>query len=508
MDNKADDDDRIRRVRAQRDAYVAGGDIYLTNNKSLADELAKFRAINSRMRADMLARYAVDDKTLQDASVLLMHASPEAVTGALRILLGRTRAEEDLALSLLDCVDETRMQDLVALLKPEFPFLESFPQALEAISEVKKRTPEVDDETGKVAYAWEVAHAWEPERGGAKGFCRSYKNGRIYWNQNGDTHACYGKINEYYDDHGGSGGTLGFPLSVEERAEPWASSTDGEAPKTEGRYQRFQGPSDYNEEACSRLNNGLKCGATVYWTEEFGPHATSGPIGELYELNEGTAGWLGFPIEDEVQVRSKAGTQAQRQRFQGGVIYYRETVGAIPVPYPMAAYHDWDSRGDGTSLPEGQREEVNAANSSETKGYRQRFEKRMTVYESVHGVYTVGWGNRSCYDKLGGPDSWLGLPKSEEVLARQPAEGPRSTVQEFEGGTIFFKDGYGSIPIPTTVLESITEHGLLERMGFPVAKDYSLGSSSTDRIYFFEHGIVTVRAGVVEVWLPPSPAAP
>jgi hypothetical protein len=499
MGNTAGDDDG---VRAQRDAYVAGRDFYLTNNKSLDDVLAEFMAINSQMRADMLAEYAANDRTLRDATILLMRASPEAATGALRILLASAGAEEDLALSLLDYVDESRMHHLVGLLKSEFPFLESFPEALEEISRVKKKTYSIAKGTGRISRARESGR-------GTQGFCRSYSNGRIYWSGNGEAHACYGEINEYYDNRGGSGGALGFPLSAEDRAEPWASSVGGEIRRTQGRYQRFQGPSDYSDETCSRLNNGLKCGASVYWSDEFGSHATSGPIGELYELNEGTAGWLGFPVEDEVQVRSKAGNRAQRQRFQGGVIYYRDTVGAIPVPYPIAACHDWDSRRDDTRLPEGRREEVDATNSSGTKGYRQRFERKVTVYESVHGVHIVGWRNRSCYDELGGPGSWLGFPKSEEVIVRRSAEKPSSTIQTFEGGAIFYgaiphKDEYDSTPIPSIVLESITERGLLERMGFPIAKESSLGSSPADRIYFFEHGIVTVRDGAIEVWLPPD----
>jgi LGFP repeat-containing protein len=492
MDGIADDDDQARSIHGERDAYVAGGDIYLTNKQSLADELAKFAAINSRMRANMLIRYAADDGTLQDATVLLMHARLGTVTAALRMLLTMSSKEEDLALSLLDSVDETRMQDLVDELKSEFPFLESFPQAVEEISKARKKTPRVGEGTGSIVRAWE-------SKRGTRGFCRSYMDGRIYWSSNGGANASYGAINAYYDAHSGSGGELGFPLSPEGRAQPGGSSLAGEVRKTEGRYQRFEGPSDYSEKTF---------GATVYWCEEFGAHGTSGPIGELYELNHGTGGWLGFPVEDEAQVKSRSGAHALRQRFQGGVIYYRDKTGAILVPYPIAACHNWDRRVDDTRLPEGQREDVEAANSSGTKGYRQRFERKVTVYESVRGVYIVGWGNLSCYNQLGGPASWLGFPKSEEELTRRSDEEPHSSVQEFEGGAIFYKDGYGSVPIPNTVLESLAEHSLRERIGFPVSEDYSLAGSPADRIYFFENGIVTVREGVAEPWLRPGLAGP
>lgn len=492
--------DGAQHVRAGHDVYYALRNIYLTNNRSLADELMYFDSINSRMRSEMLARYAADHETLRDATVLLRHADPELVAGALRILLAEAGTEEDLALSLLDCVEETRMEELTGRLKLTFPFLEGFPSALDDISELRKRTLQVGAGAGRITRAWK-------SKRGTQGFCRSYAKGRIYWSRNGGTHACYGEINEYYDNHGGSGGTLGFPRSPEQRAEPWALSSEGETKKTEGRYQRFEGLSDYGDEACARLDGGLKCGATVYWARGIGARATSGPIGELYELNGGSGGLLGFPIEGEVPVVSRAGTHAVRQRFQGGVIYYRKATGAIAVPYPIAACHDWDSREVDTRLPEGQREQV-AAPASGTTGYRQRFERRVTVYESGRGVYIVGWGIRSCYDKLGGPESWLGFPEGEEKVETQRSpEAPKATIQQFEGGAIFYRDNYGSIPVPRSVLESIDAHGLREAIGFPAAKDCELGTNLDDRVYFFDHGIVTVRDGVAEPWLSPGRAA-
>jgi LGFP repeat len=480
--------------------YYALRNIYLTNNRSLADELMYFDSLNRQRRSGMLARYAGEDETLRDATVLLRYADPERVAGALRILLEEPGTQEDLALSLLDCVDESRMQELTGRLTLEFPFLEGFPSALDDISELKKRTPQVGKEPSRITRAW-------AREQGTQGFCRSYPKGRIYWSSNGGTHACHGEINEYYDNHGGSAGTLGFPRSPEQQAQPWVLSLEGGDKKTEGRYQRFEGPSDYGDEVCAKLDGGLKCGATVYWARGIGAHATAGPIGELYELKDGTGGRLGFPVESEVPVVSKAGVHAVRQRFQGGVIYYREAAGAIAVLYPIAACHNWDSRDEETRLPEGEQEEV-AAPAFGTTGYRQRFERRVTVYESRRGVYIVGWGIRTCYDTLGGPGSWLGFPEGEEeVETQRTTEAPKATIQQFEGGAIYYRDKYGSIPVPRTVLESIDEHGLREAMGFPAAKDCGLGANPDDRAYFFDHGIVTVRDGVAEPWLSPGLAA-
>lgn len=493
MVNTPGNDDEAQHLRAGRDVYYALRNIYLINNRSLADELMYFDSINSRKRSEMLARYAADDETLRDATVLLRHADPELVAGALRILLAEAGTEEDLALSLLDCVDESRMEDLTGRLTLKFPFLEGFPSALDDISELRKRTPQVGAGPGRIVRAW-------GSKRGTQGFCRSYAKGRIYWSRNGGTHACHGEINEYYDNHGGSGGTLGFPRSSEQQAEPWTVSP--EAMKTEGRYQRFEGPSDYGDEACARLDDGLKCGATVYWAPGIGAQATSGPIGELYELDNGTGGWLGFPTEGEVQVVSRAGAHAVRQRFQGGVIYYREATGAIAVPYPIAACHNWDSRAADTRLPEGEREQV-AAPVSGTTGYRQRFERRVTVYESGRGVYIVGWGIRSCYDKLGGPGSWLGFPEGEEFETQRSPKAPKATIQQFEGGAIYYREKHGSIPVPRAVLNSIDGLGVRADIGFP-AGSCELGTTQTTG----STSSTTVSSRCVAAWSNPGCGQP
>jgi hypothetical protein len=127
-------------------------------------------------------------------------------------------------------------------------------------------------------------------------------------------------------------------------------------------------------------------------------------------------------------------------------------------------------------------------------------------------VHCVGWGNGHKYEEIGGPASWLGYPCSGEIEARSSPSQPRCTIQEFEGGAIFYKEEHGSIPVPQATLEFIASHdGLQERLGFPVrnetpppavsAAHLNPAIATADREQFFEHGVVTVRDGVMEAWL-------
>jgi uncharacterized protein with LGFP repeats len=298
--------------------------------------------------------------------------------------------------------------------------------------------------------------------------------------------------------------------------------------ETDGQYQRFECHWDYGPETCQRL--GVVCGATVYWSKH-GVNATGGGIGEYYETIGGTNGPLGFPVSDEVEVgptKRKAGDGATGscQRFEGGTVYWSEKTKAVAVHSPVADYHD---RHAGLGFPVSPMIKAATNEHYGTKGHFQRFEARedypedilnswsdsegaggATIYTSdAHGTYCVGWGNGIFYERLGGTSSWLGFPKSDETDARTSEDEPRSTIQEFEGGAIFYKHGYGSVPVSGAIMEYLSQHGgLRQRLGFPVKKARSLVSGDDEQVQFFEHGIVTIRNGVTEGWVRPHDTLP
>lgn len=201
---------------------------------------------------------------------------------------------------------------------------------------------------------------------GTNGFKCSFTKGAIYWSGSGDAYAVYGAIGYLYHQRTDIANRLGFPLTGEL---PAFDSPQ----KTKGRLQRFESTWDYPENI--NIPSVQRCGATVYRSEH-GAYETWGGIGEYYELRGGTTSFLGFPTSSEKDAApSSHETTGFYQHFEGGVVFWCEKYGSIPV--------------------------VGQIN---------------TVYDRFNGT----WGR-------------FGFPKFPEVL---DAEHPGLRFQEFEGGVI------------------------------------------------------------------------
>jgi uncharacterized protein with LGFP repeats len=109
---------------------------------------------------------------------------------------------------------------------------------------------------------------------------------------------------------------------------------------------------------------------------------------------------------------------------------------------------------------------------------------------------------------FGGTKSWLGFPKSDEIDARSSPDESWCTTQEFEGGTIFFKEKHGSVTVTRSVMDYLRDTGLRQRIGFPVKRENVLAGGDDEPVQFFEHGVVTIRKGVIEGWLRPVELVP
>ena len=188
------------------------------------------------------------------------------------------------------------------------------------------------------------------------------------------------------------------------------------------------------------------------------------PVADYLDRHHGVASRRGFPVSPDLQAADfPYGTEGRLQRFEGAFDYPRDILD-----------HWSDLEGPGGA----------------------------TIYTSEgHGVYCVGWGNGVLYERLAGTSSWLGFPKSDETDARASKEEPWCSIQEFEGGAIFYKQMYGSVPVSGSIMDYLSQHdGLRQRLGFPVKKARSLVSTDDELLQFFEHGIVTDRKGVIDVW--------
>ncbi|WP_436529024.1 LGFP repeat-containing protein [Actinoplanes sp. HUAS TT8] len=98
----------------------------------------------------------------------------------------------------------------------------------------------------------------------------------------------HGGILAKYESLGTDRGRLGCPLGIEQRAHGG------------GRMQQFDGGS-------------------IYWSQETGAHVVAGRILDVWQGNEGEAGCIGYPVDEESDAPAHGGRQ---QHFQHGVIWY------------------------------------------------------------------------------------------------------------------------------------------------------------------------------------------
>jgi LGFP repeat len=473
----------------------------------------KVEALNATSAASHVARLSAED-----AAFVLAIAKPGPSAGVLKVLVTKPKYK-NLATAIIRHINRAKAQELVAAVGPAAAELELLPDAVEAIAEYEDTgVPPLGEPTGELTLASE-----SPQ--GTRGYYQNFEDGQIHWTVRAGAVPTRGANAVYHVRLGGSGGRLGFPLTPDSKAQRSPFGTDGT-------WQRFESEWNYPDEICERL--ALECGASVYLCDPYGAHSTCGGIGELHESEGGTGGWLGFPVSDEVEVgpshRTRGGgTTGWCQHFEGGVVYYSTKTRAVPVPSRIADYHETRRHGVASSRGFPVSRVMDAAESRYgSTGQYQRFEGTedypqdivehwvdgetpggATIYASdQHGTYCVGWGNGVLYERLGGTTSWLGFPKSDETDARTSPDEPWCTIQEFEGGAIFFKEEHGSVTVTRSVMDYLTGNNLRQRIGFPLTRENPLADGRDEPVQFFERGVVTVRKGMIEAWLRPDEPVP
>jgi hypothetical protein len=103
------------------------------------------------------------------------------------------------------------------------------------------------------------------------------------------------------------------------------------------------------------------------------------------------------------------------------------------------------------------------------------------------------------YSKLGAEKSWLGFPARSEEFPNI-AGG-----QVFTGGVIWLRPGADPIAVSVAVMNLLIKGDSRGRIGSPVTEEQPVGTNGSDRIQFFQEGVVTLRDGKYEAWLRPEP---
>lgn len=444
-----------------------------------------------------------------DGLRVLAGASVAASAEVLDVLLSD---DEELAVQILAHARRNKARELIAAMSSPPDWLKDLPDAADAI---EKRERELRAKLGRSTGP--LLHS--ASRARTHGYLQNYEHGQIHWSRLGGAQATRGSIGKRHRALGGvSDGPLGFPVTAEADAQPSAVSG------TRGRLQRFESAASYRRDVCEAA--GVPFGATIYWSAEHAAHPTWDAIGEYYEAEHGTGGWLGFPVSGEIEAGPSGrddgkGTTGMYQRFEGGSVYYSRKTSVIAVPVPIADHLERHHRGVTGALGFPVSPRMQAGSSPYgTEGHYQRFEGKWdypqdilscwtsrerpggaTIYTSEdHGTHCVGWGNGILYERLVGTTSWLGFPKSDETTVPASGNEPQHTIQEFEGGAIYYTPEHDSVTVPRASMDYLTEHpGIRQQLGVPVKRPQD--SAPDAPVQFFEHGVITNNDGQIDAWV-------
>jgi M6 family metalloprotease-like protein len=213
------------------------------------------------------------------------------------------------------------------------------------------------------------------------------------------------QIKAKYAQMGGSTGVLGAAKSSISRA------TDG------AYYQHYQNGS-------------------IYWSQATGVHETHGEIWKKYNGLGGPSS-LGYPVTDELTGPNGGRYSSFKKGSVTGSIYCKSVVGAHLV---SGAIRD-KYLGLGGPAKLGYPTTDEASPAKDTAVRFNHFENGWSIYwkKSV-GAYEVHGAIRLKYLSLGGPDSFLGVPITNESVTPDTI----GRYNHFEGGSIYWTPQTGA----------------------------------------------------------------
>lgn len=267
-------------------------------------------------------------------------------------------------------------------------------------------------------------------------------------------------ISAAYISSGAGAGPLGAPIG-------------GEYSVTNGRVQAYER-------------------GRIYWSPTTGAHLVYGAILSKYLALGGPDSPLGLPTSDEGDVRG-----GRSNEFQRGAVYWSPATGAQAV-YGAIYWKYTQSKG-----PDGH---LGLPTSDETAvqgGRSNAFENGRIYWSGATGPHVVGGAVLARYAVLGGPESPLGLPVTDEQDAPQSAR-----MNGFQGGAVYWSASTGSNAVYGAIAVKYAALGNAAGwLGLPTSSesDTAGGRFSTfqgGRIYWSAAtGPQSVRGAILATWL-------
>jgi uncharacterized protein with LGFP repeats len=296
------------------------------------------------------------------------------------------------------------------------------------------------------------------------GFGQNYAGGKILFTPDTGAHSMTGAILQKYDSLGGAAdGDLGFP-TIDEGA--------GKAP----------GSRNTTFSAADK--------PVIFWTPDTGAHVVRGAINAAWDRLGGSAGVLGVPSEDEVFKGDLVS-----QKFTGGELTWnRSTKEFTTVPPDLAGQLA------GLAVPDDPTSAINAARraaggplgplgakqgpqySIGQDGAGQDFTGGKIFYSPATGANVVSGQVLKKYESVGGPQSDLGLPTSNEADGGLKTGSRVSTFSAPDKPVIFWTPDYGAF-IVRGAMNAAWEKlgGAVGSLGPPVADQSEDGNVISQR---------------------------
>ncbi|WP_123026203.1 sunset domain-containing protein [Mycolicibacterium stellerae] len=258
------------------------------------------------------------------------------------------------------------------------------------------------------------------------GFGQNYAGGKIFFTPDTGAHIMAGAILQKYESLGGPGdGDLGFP-------------TIDEGPG------RAEGSRNTTFSAVDK--------PVIFWTPDTGAHVVRGAINAAWDKLGGSAGPVGVPTEDEIFKGDLVS-----QKFTGGELTWnRSSKEFTTVPPDLAGQLA------GLTIPEDATSAINAARRAAggplgplgakqgpqyaigQDGAGQDFAGGKIYYSPATGANVVSGQVLKKYESVGGAQSDLGLPTSNETDGGLKTGSRVSTFAAEDKPVIFWTPDYGA----------------------------------------------------------------
>jgi uncharacterized protein with LGFP repeats len=226
----------------------------------------------------------------------------------------------------------------------------------------------------------------------------------LYWSAATGGHVVQGQVRGLYAAKGAAAGVLGFPLSDEEASSGGVRS--------------------------STFVNG-----TISWSAAGGAHAVEGDIAKKWTAAGGLASGLGLPVTDETATPSGIGRY--NHFANSSSIYWSPTTGAQVVSGQIRAL--WATSGwenGPLGYPTG-----DERTTADGKGRYSTFQQGAVLWTAAGGPHAVYGSIYQRYVAMGGVQSALGYPTSDE----HAVTGGRAS--DFEGGTLTWTAATGAVTV-------------------------------------------------------------